>query len=303
MLRKKKVKRPFMFGRIMHEMAEAYLKGSDPFKILDLIELDNKKLFKREIEMYGNIIEDMRDIMTEYFLYWTEQGDYKPIKGPDGQLAEHEFRIELEKGLWFTGKIDAIVKSRKLKWLNEHKTFNRQPSEDDRWRSVQAAVYFKALYEVGFGEIDGILWDYVWSKPPSVPTVLLQSGAWSSAKINTLPTRLKRWIKEEGLKKKDFTKLLGEANENRRSYFQRIYSPVKPKLVEHIWEDFLETAKEIADFHGQKKAMTIGRHCSWCDYQGLCKAEMTGADVQFVLNRDYTTEPEKRTGDEDRSDD
>src|SRR3546814_5166847 len=55
--------------------------GKDPLKVLNKIELDNKKMFRREIEMYGNIIEDIRDIMIDYFDYW--EGEVKPIKGPD----------------------------------------------------------------------------------------------------------------------------------------------------------------------------------------------------------------------------
>lgn len=293
-----------MFGTIMHNMAEAHLVGEDPFALLDKIDLDNKKMFRRELEMYGNIIQDMRDIMVEYFDYWSGK-DFKAIKGPDGRKAEHEFRIELARGLWFTGKIDAIAKDQGLRWLVEHKTFNRQPSEDDRWRSVQAAVYFKALYELGFERIDGVLWDYIWSKPPSVPTEKLQNGNYSLKKINSLPTTLKRWIKEEELDKKLYVKLLAEAKDNRQFYYKRVYSPVKVRVVDNIWNDFLETAREIQEFHGEKKAMTVARHCSWCDYQPLCKAEMVGSDVDWILKKDYVTEDQQEplTNGDDRTED
>jgi hypothetical protein len=302
-LQRKKIKRPFMFGRIAHEMIEASYKGKKPFKLLDKIDLDNKKLFRREIEMYGNIIEDMKDIMTDYFDYWGDSA--VPIKGPDGEMAEHEFRIELQKGLWFTGKIDAIAKAKKMRWLVEHKTFARMPSEDERWRNVQSAVYFKALYELGFKRIDGVLWDYISSKPPMFPQQLLQSGKYSQAKLNTIPARLDRWIKSEGLKKADYTKLRTEAMENRSNWFIRVYSPVKPRVVDVIWDNFVDTAKEIADNHQTKSDMNIGRHCTWCDYQPLCKAEMTGADVDWLIEREYTTEAQRAAierGD-DRSED
>jgi CRISPR/Cas system-associated exonuclease Cas4 (RecB family) len=247
----------------------------------------------------------MRDIMTDYFEYWDEHPTdaVKPIKH-DGRRSEHEFRIELDDGLWFTGKIDAVVKARKMRWVMEHKTFARMPSEDDRWRSVQAAVYFKALEAMGFEEIDGVLWDYVNSKPCNAPGQLTATGKISQARIDSLPTRIRRWIKEEGLKKKDFAKMLADAEANRKNRFIRIYSPVKRPIVEMIWADFVDTAQEMRDFHGKKKDQNIGRHCSWCDYQALCKAEATGSDIDWIINREYTTEDlSHKAEDKDRNED
>lgn len=307
MLRKKKIKRPFMFGTIIHNIAEADFEKQDWRVVLDGIELDNKKLFRKEIEMYGNIIEDIRDIMADYFEYWNSHptDSVKPIKH-GGRRSEHEFRIELEPGLWFTGKIDAVVKARKMKWVMEHKSFARMPSEDDRWRSVQAAVYFRALEAMGFDTIDGVLWDYVSSKPCNTPGELTATGKISQARIDSLPTRVRRWIKEEGHNKKEYAKLLTDAEANRRNRFIRLYSPVKRGVVKTIWADFIETSKEIQEYHGKRKAQTIGRHCSWCDYQALCKAEATGSDIDWVLKRDYdieTNDHKAITDGNDRSED
>jgi hypothetical protein len=299
-LRKKKVKRPFMFGRIVHEMIEAHEEGHNPFELLDRINLDNGKMFRKEVEMYGNIIEDLRFIMTDYFSYW---GDELVYIRKNGRSTEHEFRIELEPGVWFTGKIDAVGKAKRLRWLVEHKTFNRMPSEDDRWRSVQGAVYLRALEIMGWKAIDGILWDYVSSKPPATPGELLKNGTYSQKRISTLPTRLDAWLKEEGLKRKDYAKLRQEAVANQSNYFIRVYNPLRPTVVDRIWEDFVDTAKEIADFHGKKKDQNIGRHCSWCDFRELCSAEANGSDTDFVIRRLYTTEPEARTETVDRVDD
>lgn len=301
-LRRKKIKRPFMFGTIVHNIAEADFERQDWEEVLDKIELDHKKLFRKEIEMYGNIIADIRDIMTDYFRFW--EGQVKPIKH-DGRRSEHEFRIELDDGLWFTGKIDAVVKAKGMRWVMEHKTFNRMPSEDDRWRSVQAAVYFRALEEMGFQEIDGVLWDYVSSKPPNVPGELTKTGKVSQARIDTVPARILRWIEDNEFRKKDYQKLLTDAEANLRNRFIRIFSPVKRRIVDNIWDDFVDTAREMRDFHGRKKDQNIGRHCTWCDYQALCKAEATGSDVDWLIEREYTTETDSKVDDNgnDRSED
>lgn len=306
MLQKVKRKRPFMFGTIIHTIAETEFEGGKWKKVLKEIELDNKQLFKREIEMYGNIIADIRDIMTDYFDYWNNHptDSVKPIAHA-GRKSEHEFRIELDDGLWFTGKIDAAVKAKKMKWAMEHKSFSRMPSEDERWRSVQAAVYLRALQEMGFPEIDGVLWDYVSSKPCNVPGELTKTGKVSQARIDSLPSRLRRWFDEEGLKEKNFKKLIEDAEANRRNRFIRIFSPVKKPIVNMIWEDFVDTAREMRDFHGKKKDQNIGRHCSWCDYQPLCKAEATGSDIDWIIARDYQQEDlsHKTSQNEDRAED
>jgi len=289
-LQKKLRKRPFMFGGIVHEICEADLEREDWQEVLEKIELDNKKLFKREIEMYGEIISDIRFIMTDYFDYWDGHPNaFKPIKH-NGRRSEHEFRIELEDGLWFTGKIDTVGRAKGMRWVVEHKTFSRMPSEDDRWKSVQAAVYFRALEEIGFDTIDGVLWDYISSKPPSVPGELTSTGKLSQKKIDSVPSKVAWWLKENGYKRKDYAKLIEDTEANRSNRFIRLFSPVKPQVVQMIWDDFCDTAREIADQHGKKKDMNIERHCSWCDYRELCKAEMTGADVDWLINRDFQIE-------------
>lgn len=300
-LQKKKKKRPLVFGSLVHSLAEANLEGEDWEAVLDKIDLKDGKMFRREKEMYGNLIADVRDIMTDYFDYW--EGDFKPIKF-EGRRSEHEFRIELDDGVWFTGKIDAAAKAKGMRWLVEHKSFSRMPSEDERWRSVQAAVYFRAMEEMGFKPIDGVLWDYISSKPCNVPGETTKTGKISQARIDTLPSRLKRWFKEEGLKKKDYPKLMEDAIHNRRNRFIRIYSPIKTRVVDVIWDDFVDTALEIRDFFGKKKDQNIGRHCSWCDFQPLCKAEATGADIDWLLEREYQTEDlSHKRDDKDRAED
>jgi len=300
-LQRIKRKRPLVFGTIIHQIIESQLEGKKWEKVLDKIELKEGAMFRREREMYGNLIEDIRDIMRDYFDYW--EGSTVPISH-NGQNAEHEFRIELDDDLWFTGKIDAVVKSKKMRWLMEHKSFSRMPSEDERWRSVQAAVYFRALEEMGFKRIDGVLWDYISSKPCNVPGELTATGKISQARIDSLPSRIERWIKDEGKKRKEFTKLLTDAKENRRNRFIRVYSPVKARIVDNIWDDFVDTAREMRDFHGKKKDQNIGRHCSWCDYQALCKAEATGSDLEWLIKREFQTEDlSHKQDDKDRSED
>jgi hypothetical protein len=119
---------------------------------------------------------------------------------------------------------------------------------------------------------------------------LTATGKISQARMDTLPSRVNAWLEEEGHKRKDFTKMLADAEANRRNRFIRVFSPVKPRVVDNIWNDFVDTAKEIQDNFGKKKDQNIGRHCSWCDYQMLCEAEVKDGDLEWLLKREYQSE-------------
>jgi hypothetical protein len=288
-LKRIRVGRPLQFGRIVHEMIEAFSKNEDPFELLDKIELDNEKLFRAEQEMYGELIADIGFIMEDYFSYWSgkDKNAYKviPIKGV---LAEHEFTLPIEKGLVLTGKVDAVGQTRdKMKWLIEHKSFNRRPSEEFRWVNIQSSIYLKVAEQLGYPSLDGTMWDYIHSKPPAMPAIL-KSGVLSQAKIYTLPSAVKQFLSDNKLKTKDYPSLMKHAEACRSEYFFRIRNPVASRVVNAIYSDFIDAVKDMRDNHGKLKMRTIERHCSWCDFEPLCKAEMLGHDTKFIMKREYT---------------
>jgi hypothetical protein len=289
MLQPKKKARPLVFGDLAHRCIEAWAEGKKWRKVLRKEKIDNGKMFRRELEHYGDILKDIEYIMADYFEHWEETGDLRLITH-DGRRSEHEFRIQLADGIWFTGKIDMMARSKRMNWLVEHKSFARLPSEDDRWRSVQAAVYFNALEMMGFKRVDGVLWDYIGSKACDVPGKLTKTGKVSQAKMDTLPTRVRAWIEENGFKERDYAKLLQDSLYNRSSRFIRLYSPIKRSVVGNIWSEFVDTAREMVDCYGKKKNQNIGRHCNWCQYRALCKAEATGSDVDWIISREFEKE-------------
>lgn len=285
-LRRRRKSRPLQFGSIVHEVIEAGANGEDPFEHLDSINLENEKLFTAEKEMYGELIEDIRVIMGEYFEYHDDNRGLRYIRR-QGKSAEHEFIVPIADGIYMTGKIDALGKTRNnLRWLVEHKTFSQEPKEEDRWRNYQGAVYLKAMEMMGWPECDGILWDYIRSKPPSSPR-LLKNGTLSTARCDTLPTVVRAVIKEHGLDVSDYNTLIANAEENRKSYFKRIFAPVNQKTVDYVFGMFVNTAQEIADEQDTRKEMNIGKHCGWCDFEAICRARMTGSDEDFIKEREY----------------
>ena len=284
---RKRIARPLMFGRMIHEMVEAHANGDDPFRVLTNIEFDLElaTLFTNEREEYGDIVEDARLIMTDYFTHWDDEDlDYIRRKG---RSAEHEFEIEIMTDVIWNGKIDAVARTpNKLRWLVEHKTFTRMPGDDERWRNLQSVTYFRALDIMGWPPVDGTCWDYIKSKAPARPG-LLQNGQISQKAIDSLPSAIIASIIENNEDPEAYEKFLHTIALNRRSWFQRIHTPVSRQVADLVWEDFEATVRRMVDDNGKSKDMNIERHCGWCDYEPLCRAELQGLDVEYVEQREY----------------
>lgn len=294
-LQKKVKSRPLQFGIMIHEMLEAEAEGEDPFDKLNEFETENEKLFAAEREMYGEIIYDIKTIMTAYFDFYRDD-KVKNIRYKK-QNAEHWLEVPIDEDMLFVMKIDGLVRTpNKLRWILEHKTFKRTPSDDDRWRNLQSAVYLKACSLVGMKPFDGILWNYVHSKPPTIPQVL-KNGGLSTRAINTLPSVVHKLIEEQGLDPKDCQQLIDRAEQNTKNYFFRVFTPVNSTRVDMIFNDFIDSARDMKDHHGKRKFRNIGMHCGWsCDFESICRSEMTGSDSDFIKEREYESRKEKAKG-------
>lgn len=273
-------------------MIEAHANSEDPYRVLRVAEKKQGKLFRAEYELYGNIIDDVRIIMTDYFAH-HKADDITYVK-LNGQYAEHEFNVPIADGITVTGKIDAFATRNRLRWLVEHKTFGKQvPDEDARWRDLQSSVYVRIGEMLGWPRVDGLLWDYIRSKPPQTPE-FLKSGRVARRMIDTLPTKVREFVaankRQVG---DDAERLMSMAKKNQERYFRRVYVPTKPDVIDKVFADFTETAREMRDLHGKRRARSIDRHCSWCDYESLCRAELRGGDVDFIKEKDFEVSKRK----------
>lgn len=299
-LRRKRKSRPLAFGSLVHTLLEAHANGDDWEDKLTEVSKVEGKMFREELEAYGELIEDVRVIMTSYFANWPDK-DLRFVR-LNKRNAEHHFDVEIAPGINANGLIDAIGQTpNKLRWIVEHKSFGNQgaPNEDERWRNLQSAVYIRIVDMLGWKAVDGMLWDYIRSKPPSFPE-LLKNGTVGKRLPDTLPERLASWLKTNKVSDDDKRTLVDHALSNRKRYFQRIFNPVKKQVVDRVFSDFVTTAQEMAERHGKVKCKNIDRHCSWCDYEAICRAELTASDVDFVKEREYVIESKKGRADEDR---
>lgn len=284
-LQAKRIARPLQFGTIVHRMKQAFAEGEDPFSVLKKIGLENMKLFRAEREHYGDIIEDIELLMTDYYKYYPPKSiTYLARKG---QFAEHKFELDLTNEILWTGMIDAFVQTpNKLKWIMEHKNHKVLPNEDDRWRNIQSASYTRAVETLGWFRVEGLVWDYIRTKPPTRPQ-LLKSGEVSEKNLDSIPAAVGATLRIYKKDPKNYPKLMEQVTENQSRWFERIFTPTKKHVVDKVMSDFIDTAQEILKLSGKSKTKTIGRHCSWCEMEPICRAELRDMDVDMVKEREF----------------
>jgi len=293
LLHRRRVARPLTFGSAVHKVIEDTVEGvprKNLKKSLDKWaneELADKKYFTAEVELFREAVEDAWTIMREYEDFWP--ANHLTYLEVNGRKSEHEIHFE-PKGEDFiiTGKIDAYAQSKnKLKWMVEHKSGKSFMSEDERWRSIQVALYDVVGAELGFPTVDGIVWDMIKSKPPTRPQLLVK-GTFSLKALDSLPMTVYNTIMEAGQNPNNYPTLLAAAERNRSNYFQRIFQPVTSNVKTHLYKTFTETARDILDNGHKTHRMTIGKHCSWCDYEPICRAIMTDSDPDYVMEKEFT---------------
>lgn len=292
-LGRRRVARPLTFGSAVHKVIEDSVAGVSKLQLKKSLdawataELKKSNYFTAELEMFHEAVAEAWDVMREYATFWPKNHlTYMPVKG---RKAEHEIRWDPPgEDFTITGKIDAYARSEnKLKWLVEHKSGKTLMAEEDRWRSIQGALYITVGRELGHPEVDGMVWDMIRSKTPTRPH-LNKDGSFSLAKLDSMPSVVIDTIKAAGQNPKDYPTLIASAEANRNQWFQRVFQPVTENVRAHLYNEFTETARDIIDNGHKVHRMTIGKHCGWCDYEPICRAMMSGSDHEYVIEKEFT---------------
>ena len=266
-------------GVTFHEMLDAPVMGKDWREPLERYRQEYQGLWSDETENYSSP-EELESLYLRYHKHWANDGlDYRGLS---------EIPIETtHRGIKFKGIIDKLPSDQMGRiWLMDHKTHKILPDEDARFSDIQTVLYYWALREEG-EQVDGVMWDYIRTKPPAVPETLKSGGLSKRANIDTDYDTYLGEIQRLGLNPADYQDILTKLKQGKKVFFQRVKLPTPSEtLVSSVVNDFFDTAEQILEAKSFERNMT--RDCKSCSYYQLCSAEVRGLDSEFIKRQLFT---------------
>lgn len=292
-LKPKTLGRPLRFGTWMHALYETYHKGEDWKAVHKVYCARFAKLFDEEKDEIGDLPNDCYRTMLSYIWHYKED-EWKVLE------AEFVLECELPDGTLYRGKIDLLVENQYGLWIVDHKNHKKLPDLHFRMLDAQSALYVWAALKNKI-PVQGHIWNYVRSTPPSVPE-LLKSGKGLSraAKIVTDYPTLVRAIRDNDLDPNDYIDKLKLLQSQRYApgamqtspFFRRDVLEKSNALLKRVATEGYMTSNRIASYHWDKQdriERNPGTQCKWmCSYTDLCATELFGGNTQHILRHNFS---------------
>lgn len=284
---------PLRRGTWLHILLEEHHQGRDWRVKHRELSRQFANLLDEEREYYGDLPNDCARIMRSY--EWHYEMDPWKVLETEGTLE-----AELPDGTILRGRYDALIENQFGIWLVDHKSHRRLPDTTFRLLDAQSADYLWLAAKNKL-KIQGFIWNYLVTKPPTVPKMTLQ-GRLSKVKIDTdYPTyiaEVKRLKREEGLKitqeyietankLKSYQYRVGQPQLS--SFFQRVVLEKSPEMVKRVVQEAYRTSKRMHNYDFTLPAeRSVDRSCSWCSYKDLCTLELMGGNTKLLRKQQFT---------------
>lgn len=287
-LNPKQVSRPLNFGSDFHKLLEHRTSSTKLAEVMKEIEDKYYDLTpQQQMDLGEDYVEELFQIFEDYQKRWS--------KAELPQVTEHEFYLPLGKykgeEVMFHGIIDELYfdEDGVVAVIGEHKTFSTKPDMSVLAMNQQVCLYAKAV-EQEFGVMPTrVRWDYIKSSPSKEPIWLDKSQRFSeAANSNITPYSWLRACKKRRITDKAVLSKAKLYEPNIDNFFFRCEMEIYPQMVESIYADFKTTVKEMLAKGGNNTTKHVSKSCSWCEYQPLCYGQFTGADLDYIIEKDYT---------------
>lgn len=272
---------PLKRGSWLHELLEAHYTGYGWEKRNAELAGEFYAMFEEEREMYGDLPKIADHIMRSYVYHWKKEDELFEVIA-----AEEVVQVPLPHGHIYEFKFDAIIEDEYGRWLMEHKSHRTIPRADYRFLDMQTAKYVWGLNRLGsYGEIKGVLWNYIRTKEPTVPQILTKKGAISKRRVDTDVLTYYNAILKQGLDPHDFRDVLSRLKKH-QTFFRRERVPKPTKVIETLVKETVIVADEIE--RGYRPIRSIERGCDFaCSFKDLCIVELYGGDADDVVKHKY----------------
>lgn len=288
---------PLLKGSILHDFLNARAKGASIGEVTSKYNEQYRRLFQEERELYGTIVDDMLRVYEAYCRHYDEE-TWKYL------ASEHEVEYEIADGIVFVGYIDkVIIDKQDRRFSVDHKTSRSLPNEETQFSDLQQLMYVYVYNKLNPKKLlDGVIWDYLRSKPPTIPEVL-KNGSLSKRQIDTDYWTYVKAIRQAGLKTSDYTDILESLRVQQSPFFKRVVLPSPPEsMISSVLDDIIATAKMIRGLRHVYQVRNLSRDCAQCEFYNLCQAELRGHDAAFIRKNDYITRQETDNGSEENED-
>lgn len=303
-VRSAKPQRPLYFGTDFHKLLEV---RSDKKALSEAKEAIKDTYYEIppqwQSELGPDYIEELFSIFSDYCDIYRD-APIPSITEQEFELPMFEFRGE---PYLFKGKIDEVYKRKsratgeKFLKVGEHKTFNRRPDNNTLVMNIQKNLYAKAVHLL-YGILPkSVIWDYIHSKPAPQPVWLERSKRFSEAKSQQItPYSWLRACKEHSITDKKVLARAEEFRGNVPAFFFRVEQEYDPIMVEETWRGFKFQAHLIAKYGHKNKTKNMTRNCSFCQYRDICYTQLTGGNLDHLMERSYEVKPRPDIVNEER---
>lgn len=288
-LRPRKKSRSLSFGSDFHKLLECRINP----KLLE----DAKKDIEEKYDMLNaNQQEELgEDYLNTLFNQFEDyQKRWENAEKPT--TTEYEFYLPLGKfkgeEVMFHGIIDELYFNKEtgsIDVIGEHKTFSKKPDMSILAMNTQVCLYAKAVQQE-FGVMPSrVRWDYIKSETAKEPVWLEKSQRFSEASNSSItPYSWLRACKRKGITDEAVLSKAKLYEPNIDNFFFRCEMDIYPEMVESIYKDFKNSVKDMLTRGSTNATKHVCKDCSWCDYQSLCYGQFTGADLDYIITKDYT---------------
>lgn len=288
-LKPKAMSRPLSFGSDFHKLLECRTDDKLLEQAIQGIKDKYDELTPQQQEDLGeDYVEGLLQVFEDYQRRWCD------TELPN--VTEHEFYLPLGKykgeDVMFHGIIDELYFNKEtgeVSIIGEHKTFSKMPDMSILAMNQQVCLYAKAV-EQEFGVMPTkVRWDYIKSQPSKEPIWLDKSQRFSEAANSQItPYSWQRACKRRRIEDKAILSKAKLYEPNIDNFFFRCEMEIHPEMVNSIYNDFKTTVKELVAKGSTNTTKHVSRDCAWCSYQPLCYGQFTGADLEYIIEKDYT---------------
>lgn len=246
------------------------------------------KLFKEERDELdrkakGHLPDIVKRIILSY-LWWYRDENIKV------HIVEKAFQVQIAN-IKFKGRLDWYIEDEEGRfWLGDHKFVSRIPDRGMfHAMDVQLMLYPYAVEKAWGIPVHGVMWNYILSKPPTMPKLVAGGSRISKQKITTDYPTLKRFLVRNGLDPRDYSETLRQLKQ-RSPFHQRYWLPREKHVTKQIIREAVSTGRVINQAYKDPSLIVrnITRDCStMCGYMLLCRLDLEQADTRLLIKKHY----------------